>query len=97
MSVQTQQAKKGWREAILEFLYGMMGYEFSLHAVQVRSHLETLFILITLGDIIGVPVMPPYYALRLLPHLVPNIATWKRRVLREKEFTEEEDYDLHGL
>jgi len=36
------------------------------------------------GDIIGVPIMPPYYSLRLLPYVVPNIATWKRRVLRKR-------------
>ena len=34
---------------------------------------------------IGVPVLPPYYSLRLLPYVVPQIATWKRRMLREKD------------
>jgi len=32
-----------------------------------------------------------------LPYVVPQISTWKRRVLREKEFTDEHDYELHGL
>jgi hypothetical protein len=59
--------------------------------------METLFMLATIGDMIGAPIMPPYYSLRLLPYVVPEIAAWKRRVLREKEFTDEHDYHLHGL
>jgi hypothetical protein len=30
-------------------------------------------------------------------YIVPNIATWKRRVLREREFSDEHDYHLEGL
>jgi hypothetical protein len=42
-------------------------------------------------------VIPPYYSLRLLPYVVPHVSTWKKRVLREREFTEEHDLDLHGV
>jgi len=86
-----------WRTAVREFLFGVFGLEFSQHAMEMRASVETLFMLATVGDIIGVPIMPPYYSLRLLPYVVPNIATWKRRVLREKEFSDEHDYHLHGL
>jgi hypothetical protein len=88
---------RGWLTAVREFLFGMMGYELSHHALEMRASLESLFMLATVGDMIGVPVLPPYYSLRLLPFVVPQIATWKRRVLREKEFTDEHDYHLHGL
>jgi len=44
-----------------------------------------LFILITMGDLLGIPILPPYYSLRLPPYVVPQIATWKRRILREKD------------
>ena len=84
-------------QAIREFLYGMMGMEFATHALEMRASLESLFMLGTVGDMIGVPVLPPYYSLRLLPYVVPHIATWKRRVLREREFTDEHDYHLEGL
>jgi hypothetical protein len=80
-----------------EFLYGMTGHEFARHAVATRASLETLFMVTCLGDMIGVPVMPPYYSLRLLPFVVPQIATWKRRVLRERAFTDEHDFELHGV
>lgn len=52
---------------------------------------------VTFGDMLGVPVIPPYYSLRLLPFVVPNIATWKRRMMRERDFTEDHEYDLHGV
>ncbi len=84
-------------QAIREFLYGMGGYEFERHAVEMRASLETLFMTITVGDLIGMPVIPPYYSLRLLPYIVPNIETWKRRVLREREFSDSEEFDLHGI
>jgi hypothetical protein len=28
---------------------------------------------------------------------VPEIATWKRRVLREREFTDQHELHLHGV
>jgi len=83
--------------ALREFLFGMTGYEFTRHALEMRASLETLFMVITVGDMIGLPVIPPYYSLRLLPYVVPQISTWKRRVLREREVTDDHEYDLHGI
>lgn len=88
---------QAWRKAIQEFLFGMIGLEMTQHALEMRASLENLFMLATVGDMLGVPILPPYYSLRLMPYIVPHIATWKRRVLREKEFTDEHDYHLHGL
>ncbi len=62
--------------------------EVAHHAVEMRASLETLFMLATVGDMIGVPILPPYYSLRLLPYVVPQIATWKRRMLREKDISD---------
>jgi hypothetical protein len=78
-------------------MYGMAGYEFGRQAMEVRAALENVFMAVTVGDMIGLPVLPPYYSLRLLPHMVPHVSTWKRRVLRERELTEKHDYDLHGV
>jgi len=52
---------------------------------------------VTLGDLIGVPVLPPIYALRLLPYVTPDVAAWKRHLARRKEFWEKDEYDLHGI
>ena len=85
------------REVFREFAYGMTGYEFARHAVESRAAIENLFLLAVVGDMVGLPVMPPYYSLRVLPYVVPQVATWKRRVLREREFTDEHEYHLHGV
>jgi len=90
------QWKRRWK-AVREFLFGMFGMEIASHALEMRSSLESLFMLGTVGDMLGVPVLPPYYSLRILPYVVPHIATWKRRVLREREFSDEHDYHLDGL
>ena len=92
-------AKKPGRfwDALREFLYGMTGHEFALHARETRNALETIFMVVTFGDMIGLPVIPPYYSLRLLPYTVPDVSTWKRRVLRERDLTEEHEFDLHGV
>ncbi len=84
-------------EAVRQFLYGMMGMEIADHAIEMRASLESLFMLGTVGDMIGVPILPPYYSLRLLPYVVPQIETWKRRVLREREFSDVHEYHLDGL
>ncbi len=91
------EAKTGRWQAIRDFLYGMMGMEIASHALEMRSSLESLFMLGTVGDMLGVPILPPYYSLRLLPYVLPQIETWRRRVLREREFTDEHDYHLDGL
>ena len=84
-------------KVVRDFLYGMFGMEFAEHAMGMRASLESLFMLATVGDMIGVPVLPPYYSLSLLPYIVPQISTWKRRVLREREFSDEHDYHLDGI
>lgn len=94
--VQSGERPSRW-QAIREFLYGMFGMEIASHAMEMRASLESIFMLGTVGDMIGVPVLPPYYSLRLLPYIVPQIATWKRRVLREREFSDEHDYHLDGI
>ena len=68
-----------------DFTYGMATHGMARHALKTRSSMEHLFILITMGDMLGVPILPPYYSLRLLPFVVPQITTWKRRMLREKD------------
>ena len=71
--------------ALNEFMYGMSGKEFADHALEMRASMETLFMMVLIGDMTGVPILPPYYSLRLLPFVVPLINNWKRRMLRERD------------
>jgi hypothetical protein len=77
-------AKRLWQN-IRDTVYGMAAHDMSRAALRTRASMEHLFILITMGDLLGIPILPPYYSLRLLPYVVPQIATWKRRMLREKD------------
>lgn len=84
----TDEKKGGFLRAIKEFIYGMAAHDSARFALKTRAQMEHLFILVTMGDLVGVPLLPPYYSLRLLPYVVPQIATWKRRMLREKDLTD---------
>lgn len=64
---------------------------------EMRASLDKLFMLGLFGDMLGVPVLPPYYAMRLLPYVVPRLGTWKRTVLRERELGSDHEHHLHGL
>jgi hypothetical protein len=86
-----------WSRVLREFLYGMTGYEIAQQALEIRASMEKLFMLTMFGDMIGVPILPPYYGLRLLPWVVPQIETWKRHVLRERELGSDHEHHLHGL
>ena len=87
----------GFRKAVREFLYGMFLYEHVEEARQRRASLESLFLVVVFGDVVGLPVLPPYYALRLLPHVFQTLPGWKRRALREREFGDDHEHHLHGV
>jgi hypothetical protein len=71
-----------------EFFYGMIVYEWVRELQKERSQRERLFVLIVYGDLLGVPILPPYYSLRLLPYIVPTFENWRRSMLRERDLTD---------
>ncbi len=85
---------KGSPKVVREVLYGLMLHEMDLEMKKERGHLDNLFMLVIFGDLIGLPLLPPYYSLRLLPHIVPSLETWKRRILRERDLTDFVAQDL---
>ena len=87
-----QEKKRGGMKRFLkatrEFIYGMVGYETVRVALKTRGSLEHIFILITMGDLLGVPILRPYYSLRILPYVVHGVDAWRHRMLREKDLTD---------
>lgn len=71
-----------------EILYGMTVYDMVVELRKQIGAMENFFIFITFGDLLGVPILPTYYSLRIFPYLLPKIGTWKKSALREREFTE---------
>jgi len=85
---------KGSPKVAREVMYGFLFHETVLVLKKEKGHLDNLFMLVMFGDLIGLPLLPPYYSLRLLPHIIPSLKTWKRRVLREKDVTDFLSHDL---
>lgn len=83
-----EEKRPGFGEMMKGVLYGMASHGHVMAALRTRMYLEHLFMFITLGDMLGIPVLPPYYSLRILPYAVPNIKSWKMRVFRERDFTD---------
>ncbi len=90
-------ASGSFGRAVREFLYGMTAYEFEHQALELRRSLESLFLVAVFDDMLGVPVLPPCQALRLLPYALPRLGPWKRRLLRERELGDDHEHHLHGL
>lgn len=76
------------RRVLGDVLYGMFLHDMVRASVRTRGTLEHLFILITFGDLVGLPILPPYYAMRLLPFVVPELNGWRRRLLRERDIVD---------
>jgi hypothetical protein len=77
-----------------DFFYGATIYEMVRDLNKEKASLEHLFILIVFGDILGIPILPPYYTLRLLPYVAPNFTGWKRSLLRERDLTDLCDQEI---
>jgi hypothetical protein len=84
----------GYRKTLNEVFYRMTLYEFELEFRKEKGNIDNLFMLVVFGDLVGLPILPPHYSMRLLPYIIPQIKTWKRGVLRERDFTDLVSRDL---
>jgi hypothetical protein len=80
--------------ALREILYGMTVYEWIREVEKEKGSAERLFALVVFGDLLGVPILPPYYALRLLPYVVPLVQTWRLTLSRERDLTDLFDQEI---
>ena len=85
--------KKGAR-AIRDMLYGATIWEMVRGLNKERGLAERLFILLLFGDLFGVPVLPSYYTLRLLPYVTGGIAGWKTSLSRPRDLTDLCDQEI---
>jgi len=85
---------KGLPRILREILYGMTAHEMDLELRREKGNLDHLFMLVVFGDLVGLPLLPPYYSMRLLPYIIPSIETWKRSLLREKDLTNLASMDI---
>ncbi len=81
-------------ETLRDVIYGMTIYDWVHELNKARNEQERLFGLIVYGELLGVPILPPYYTLRLLPYMVPALENWRRSMLRERDFTDLIDQEI---
>ena len=79
---------KRFKKFIQDFFVGVAYLEIEQTARHEKLARHDLFTLVTFGDLLGVPLLPPFYSLRILPYVLPTLDSWKRRMLREKDLTE---------
>ncbi len=77
-----------------DIFYGMTLYDWVLELQKARGEVEQAFTLIVFGDLLGIPILTPYYTMRLLPYMVPRIETWRRSMLRERDICELFDQEI---
>jgi len=82
-----------WARILGDVWYGMTAYGFVISLKQERAYAERLFMLTLFGDLVGLPILPPYYSLRLLPYILPSINRWRSSMLRERDIV---DILAHG-
>ncbi|MDD5205739.1 MAG: hypothetical protein PHS17_09975 [Desulfobacterales bacterium] len=85
---------KGALKTLREIMIGLTVHEMSLELRKEKGHLNQLFMLIVFGDMVGMPILPPYYSMRLLPYIVPSINRWKRSLLRQRDLTDLANMDI---
>ncbi len=78
----------------MDILYGATIYEMVRDLNKERSNLEHMFALVVFGDLLGIPILPPYYTLRLLPYIIPNLPGWRMSMLRERDLTDLCDQEI---
>jgi len=75
------------RSALRDFIFGAALMEFQKVAREERTARQDLFLVVVFGDFIGIPILPSPYALRLVPHIIPNLPSWKKRMVRKRDLT----------
>jgi hypothetical protein len=94
-SAQELRAKlKAFSKTLREIMYGFTAHELDMEVRKERGNIDDLFMLVVFGDLVGLPILPPYYSVRLLPYIIPTFNNWKRRILRERDLTEQMAADL---
>jgi len=73
-------------KGLRDFLKGLFLYNIGQHFYEQKRCLENVFMLVLFGPMIGVPCPIHYYSLRLLPYSIRGFHSWKRRMVKERDF-----------
>ena len=85
---------KGVVRTAAEMLYGATIWEMVRDVHKERGQRERLFILLVFGDLLGIPVLPSYYSLRLLPYIARSLELWRESLSRPRDLTDLCDQEI---
>lgn len=71
-------------QAVIDFLFHSSAYGMTRELIRQRAELDSVLMLLVLGNRVGLPLFPSYYSHRLWPYLLPRVPSWKRSMLRPK-------------
>jgi hypothetical protein len=94
MIQKTKALVKNALQVIREVFYGMTLYDWARELDKTRNNYNRLFTMMVFGHLIGVPILPPYYTLRLIPYIMPTFENWRRSMLRERDLTDLIDQEI---
>ncbi|MEW6379596.1 MAG: hypothetical protein AB1611_08300 [bacterium] len=77
-----------WARVLGDVWYGMTAYGFVVSLKHERAYVERIFMLMLVGDLLGLPILPPYYSLRIIPYILPSINRWRAGMLRERDIVD---------
>ena len=76
------------RSFLRDFFFGAATLEIEQIARHEKLARHDLFLILTFGNLLGIPILPPCYSLKIFPYVFPGIDSWKKRLLREHDLTE---------
>jgi hypothetical protein len=77
--------QSGFIQAIKDFLYGFFLHGMVSGLYEKKSELEDIFMLLIVGETIGVPVFPGFYHLKLVPYYAGRFHRWKKKTLKPRD------------
>ena len=72
------------RRKIKDFFYGFAILPHLKTLAKLKFQEDVFLMTVSIGDMLGLPIMPPMYRLNLLPYWLPLIKNWKRHILAER-------------
>jgi hypothetical protein len=71
-------------QALREVLYGLFAFDLEQGLRAEALQKGDIFLALTVGHLLGLPLHTSYYSLRILPHVFGDLPVWRRRTCRER-------------
>ena len=75
----------GFIQTAKDFLYGFLFHGMVSEVYEKKAEFEGVFMVFILGETIGVPILPGFYHLRLIPYYAARFPHWKKKTLKPKD------------